>query len=375
MRTKSDRGFALIEALIIIATLYVLAMIALPDIVQSRDKAREAETKANLHTIQVALERYATDHSKAYPNYIIGGDLHGWDERSGCRSLTYTNDENQRPSRDPLIQYAYLNSYPRNPFIKQGDGVNTIIFLTGASADLGDGDVRFGWDGECMGNCLDDPRFLFNGEYGGGFATRLKYTMLTIPSAYLGIINMNSPNTFYTMGGMPQWSNQGGAQSDTSAPQLNYWWPGEFFYRCGGDVFVANALNVTGSQYETIWGWPYMRVNKYMLGAYGSLRTDGMDVIRLTIKSGEAACVQSGATNGTIYGQYYQDNSDPDRKASHPNFDALVQYSNPEVFGGGERGLMPQFPYYDAATKHLLYGAPDGYPDGIVLVLTSQNED
>jgi hypothetical protein len=49
-----------------------------------------------------------------------------------------------------------------------------------------------------------------------------------------------------------------------------------------------------------------------------------------------------------------------------------VGYSNPEVFGGGARGLMPQFPFYDTLTGEWLYGAPDGYPDGIVLVITSE---
>jgi hypothetical protein len=214
-----------------------------------------------------------------------------------------------------------------------------------------------------MGNCLDDPRFLFD----SGSPTRLQNTMWPIPSAYLGVVNYNSPNTFYTMGGMPQWSGENWGASDPEAGVLRYWWPGEFFYRAGGVFAEPDPRNPYSEPGDTIWTWPYAAVDKYMLGAYGSLRTEGLDVIRLTAKDGRAACAMSGATNGTIYGEFYQDNSDPAREASHPEFDMRVQYSNPEVFGGGAKGLMPQFPYYERVSHKWIYGAPDGYPDGIGL--------
>jgi hypothetical protein len=99
-----------------------------------------------------------------------------------------------------------------------------------------------------------------------------------------------------------------------------------------------------------------------------------MDVIRLTIKSGEPACMQSGAVSGVMYGEFYQDHNDPIRQASHPDFNVYVQYSNPEVFGGGKKGLMPQFPYCEYRDRRWIYGAPDGYNDGIILVLTAGSD-
>jgi type II secretory pathway pseudopilin PulG len=364
-KTATNRGFALVEGMLIISVLFMLAAVFMPEIVKTRDKAREEETKANLHMIQIAVERYASDHSGAYPNYILGGDKLGWDEKMKFGAPVKPEDQDRRPPLDPLIEYGYFNRYPANPFIKSGDGPATINAITGFPGP-GKGDVRFGYNGECMGNCLDDPRFLFS-EY--GVPTRLQYTMGR-SGMFLGVIDNGSPNTFFTMGGIPQWSSSNPGASDLSVPQLNYWWPGEFFYRCGGDFFVANALDVSAPEYENIWGWPYMRVNKYMLGAYGSLRTEGLDVIRLTTKEGEAASVAPGAIDGMIEGQYYQDHNDTSREASHPGFTARVGYSNPEVFGGGDKGLMPQFPYYSFGTRKWIYGAPDGYPDGIVLVLT-----
>jgi hypothetical protein len=208
--------------------------------------------------------------------------------------------------------------------------------------------------GDIMGNCLDDPRYLFDEN---GQATTYQYTMLPDPEANVGVIREGGPNSFYCMGGPDNVRN---------------WWPGEFFYRSGGDFsFDVHPDLARGDRFQRIWGWPYMRITKYIMGAYGSLRTEGMDVIRLTTKDGFAAAEMPGAEFGIINGEYYQDNTDPTRLASHPHFRVRVKYSNPEVMGGGERGLMPQFPYYEADSLAWIFGSQDGFMDGVILVLTS----
>lgn len=375
MKHNTNRGFTLIELLVVITIIGILAAIALPNYIKAKDKAKEAEVKSNCHTVQIALERYATDHSGAYPNYVLGGDKRGWDERSGCRALTRPDDD-EKPPRDPLIHFAYVTSYPDNAFIDPGEGVVSVIAWTGASYRLGDGDVRFGWTGEIMGNTLDDPRFLFSSM---GQATRLQYTLYPIQGAYLGILNANSPNSFYCMGGLPQWDRDSMGQSDPEAGSIKAFWPGQFFYRAGGDFFLANANNVQGTEFETIWGWPYIRVNKYMLGGYGSPRSDGIDVLRLTMQDGTTASLPGGNTadpmDGVIDGEFYQDSTNASASQSHPDYpNVQVGYSNPEAFGGGERGMMPQFPYQEAGTKDWIFGASDGYRDGVILVLTSGSD-
>jgi len=363
----SNRGFTLIELIVVVSFIAVIAAVALPAHIRAQDAAKEEETKACLHTISIALERYATDHSD-YPAYILGGDRHGWDRKSGCRAITLSMMDMMQPPRDPLIDCGYLTDYPANPFLDSADGGRSIVFLTGASVDMGDGDIRFGFNGDRMGNSLDDPKCLFEGGWGG---SRLQYTMFPIPGAYLGVINHNSPNSFYCMGGYPEWSRNGGGTSETDGTSFNYWWPGEFFYRSAGDFSCRQEPDSKETIEMHIWDWPYTSVTRYMMGAYGSLRTEGLDVIRLTNLEGNAASSQPGAIQGAIDGQYYQDHSNLDREASHPFVNARVIYSNPEVFGGGGPGLMPQFPYYESRPDEWLYGAPDGYPDGIILVITS----
>ncbi len=354
MFKSNERGFSLIEIVVLLSLICVLgATSCIADYMHARDKAKEAEVKANCHTIQIALERYATDHSGAYPKYILGGDEQGWDPISGCKAIADAPDSESRPPYDPLIHFGYMYSYPANPFIDPGKGLEVTVAETGSQAELGYGDVRFGFTGEIMGNCLDDPRFLFDAE---GQPTRLQYTMLPDAAKNIGVLRRSGSNSFYC---------QGGLKSGKA------WWPGEFYYRSGGDFFVADPNNVTGAQYETIWGWPYMRINKYILGGYGSPRTEGMDVIRLTTKSGDTAGMVSSAVTGIINGEFYQDHEDLTRSASHPDFPVRAKYSNPEVFGGGENGQMPQFPYFQSGTRAWLFGAPDGFRDGVILVLTS----
>ncbi len=367
---KTQRGFSALEFLGVSALLAVVLAYTIPSHIRSRDESKEEETKSNLHTISIALERYAVDYGE-YPSYILGGDRHGWDENSGCRAVTMPTMGYAEPPKDPLIEYNYIQDYPRNAFLIHGDGVDTIIMATGASHDPGDGDVRFGFSGEHMGNCLDDPRYLFNGPAMYN-ATDLRWTMYPIPGSYLGVLDSNSPNSFFCMGGIPEWTRQGISDVE-SGKSIGFYWPGEFFYRSGGVFDLDSGASEYQYNREYIWEWDYVILDKYMLGAYGSLRSEGLDVIRLTSREGNiASAPQFGAINGYCMGEFYQDHIDLSRDASHPDFDDRVQYSNPEVFGGGGRGLMPQFPYYDGYTCNWVFGAPDGIPDGIVLVITSE---
>ena len=48
--------------------------IALPNFIKIKDKAKEAEVKQNLHAIQLAIERYATDMDGNYPFFLFGGE-------------------------------------------------------------------------------------------------------------------------------------------------------------------------------------------------------------------------------------------------------------------------------------------------------------
>jgi type II secretory pathway pseudopilin PulG len=56
------------------AAIAIITAIALPPLVRERIADREAEVKANIHQIQIALERYAVDSGGFYPQYLVGAE-------------------------------------------------------------------------------------------------------------------------------------------------------------------------------------------------------------------------------------------------------------------------------------------------------------
>ena len=65
-RTKGDKGFTLIELIVVIAVLGVLATLIIPRVVGVKSKAETAAMDANEKIIRNALERYYLDNDE-YP--------------------------------------------------------------------------------------------------------------------------------------------------------------------------------------------------------------------------------------------------------------------------------------------------------------------
>ena len=326
----------------------------------------------------MALERYCVDNGQ-YPKMIWGGDKAGWSSEKGvgCRAMWAnepfdgTNETTARPPLDPLIEYGYLASYPDNPFLNKREGLRTIIQWTGTlNAQLGDGDPRFGYDGQKMGNIIEDPRYLWNKT---GELSRVANTLPRNQTNSM-VSNYSPANPFYSHGGMLEWcriededSEKRNNDYQTHSSTINTHWPGEFFYRSFGSEIVPLEPLIEGSTY-TIWDFKYAQINCFMIGGFGSWRTDGQDVIRLTDQMGYTINNQTGSYGGG----YYTFNKD-----CFGGSNIRVLFSAPEMFGGGEKGVMPIFPYlkYDMGMKMSIYGAPDGFNDGVIITLASSGRE
>jgi type II secretion system protein G len=100
------RGFTLIELLIVIAIILILIAIALPNFLEAQIRAKVTKGKAELRTLQTALEEYRIDF-QMYPPDHDNDDM----SQNGLYQIT-----------SPL---KYLPSLPNDPFNQIGGGLET----------------------------------------------------------------------------------------------------------------------------------------------------------------------------------------------------------------------------------------------------------
>jgi general secretion pathway protein G len=89
MVRHGERGFTLLEMIIVVAMIGILAAIAMPKLVDMPKRAKEAVLKTNLHTLREVIDQFYGDKGR-YP-----------------------------ASLDELVEAKYLRQVPVDPFTQQ----------------------------------------------------------------------------------------------------------------------------------------------------------------------------------------------------------------------------------------------------------------
>ena len=323
------RGFTLIELLVVITIIGILVALALPNFIKAKDKALEAEVKSNLHSIQISLERYATDNDGTYPGYIFGGSLSSWRCSQGDCNYAIIN------LQEPMMRYGFLGTYPRNPFVKTG----------GSKCQLSGGDPRFG--------CVPDGGNSWIATSGGNMANVLSdpnHKGADLNGA--GVFGTNDPggNPYYFIG--------------DGDPKSKDFLPGDFVYRTfgssAGDLRQWANRNTSGAAlmanvYES-----------YVLAGYGSERSTGRDYLH---------CYDGGFAGGNGFASRPEDQACvsymmADLSANEP------MYGHGDTDGDGDSDSIPNVVFAEGEASLVVGGnyAPtnaDGQTDGLLIYFAS----
>ncbi len=134
LAAKQNKGFTLVEILIVVVILGILAAIVIPQFTNASETAKASSLISQLQTIRSQLELARVEHNGYYPdlstnwNYMTTATA-----RSSTSAGAYTAGSDVGP---------YLQQAPKNPFQGTG-GSDTVIAL--AADGTASADANSGW--------------------------------------------------------------------------------------------------------------------------------------------------------------------------------------------------------------------------------------
>ena len=67
---RNQKGFTLIELMIVVVIIGILAAIAIPNFIAMQNRAKEGSVKANMHTLQLSAEDYGVQWDGVYADDV-----------------------------------------------------------------------------------------------------------------------------------------------------------------------------------------------------------------------------------------------------------------------------------------------------------------
>ena len=138
---KTDRGFSLLELLIVVAIILIIATIAIPSLLRSRQSAQESSAVAQIRTVNTAEITYLSSNQGSYgdiPQLItqglldsrFSGSVSGYSFAVSVSGSDYTTSATPTSTNagrfgyystpDAVIRYASVSSTTCSPCFPTG---------------------------------------------------------------------------------------------------------------------------------------------------------------------------------------------------------------------------------------------------------------
>jgi len=125
MQRRNNKGFTLVEILIVVIILGILAAIVIPQFSNASTDAKKNSLSSQLQTMRSQFELYKLQHNDQLPSKLAAAGLHGgtgneadWDQMTGQTDVSGTAGTAGAQKYGP-----YLQQIPSNPL----NGLTTIL--------------------------------------------------------------------------------------------------------------------------------------------------------------------------------------------------------------------------------------------------------
>ena len=129
---RSQKGFTLIELVIVVSILAILAGVMVPRLASRAAKARDARRLADMRALVTAIESHYADTGR-YPDFNENASIGGWDVSFDGNFINDLTNKGYlpEPARDPLNDESHHYRYYRYDQGSYGCESNTPFYVLG----------------------------------------------------------------------------------------------------------------------------------------------------------------------------------------------------------------------------------------------------